>query len=303
MVVRIERVRIVVSGASGFIGSALVASFEAKGHEVLRLVRREASGNSELSWNPAAGELDAAALGVVDAIVNLGGATIEKRWTAARQREIMDSRVDTTSLLARTAAALEPRPSVFLCAGGAGIYGDRGGEVLTEESSSGAGFLADVCRAWEAAADPARAAGIRVVNFRHGIVLARGGGALARLLTPFRLGVGGRIGSGRQWWTWVGMPDVVAAYAFALEGDLSGAVNLCAPNPVTNEQLTHALGRALRRPTVLPLPAFAARLAFGEMADELLLGGQRALPARLLDGGFDFTAPTIDDGLAQALTD
>jgi hypothetical protein len=303
VVVRIERVRIVVSGASGFIGSALVASFEAKGHEVLRLVRREASGNSELSWNPAAGELDAAALGVVDAIVNLGGATIEKRWTAARQREIMDSRVDTTSLLARTAAALEPRPSVFLCAGGAGIYGDRGGEVLTEESSSGAGFLADVCRAWEAAADPARAAGIRVVNFRHGIVLARGGGALARLLTPFRLGVGGRIGSGRQWWTWVGMPDVVAAYAFALEGDLSGAVNLCAPNPVTNEQLTHALGRALRRPTVLPLPAFAARLAFGEMADELLLGGQRALPARLLDGGFDFTAPTIDDGLAQALTD
>ena len=302
-VVRIERVRIVVSGASGFIGSALVPSFEAAGHEVVRLVRREASGTSEVSWNPAAGELDAAALGVVDAIVNLSGATIEKRWTAARQREIMDSRVDTTSLLARTAAALEPRPSVFLCAGGAGIYGDRGDEVLTEESSSGAGFLADVCRAWEAAADPARAAGIRVVTFRHGIVLARGGGALARLLTPFRLGVGGRIGSGRQWWTWVGMPDVVAAYAFALEGDLSGAVNLCAPNPVTNEQLTHALGRALRRPTVLPLPAFAARLAFGEMADELLLGGQRALPARLLDGGFDFTAPTIDDGLAQALTD
>ena len=278
-------------------------SFGAAGHEVVRLVRREACGNSVVSWNPAAGELAAAALGVPDAIVNLSGATIEKRWTAARRREIMDSRVDTTSLLARTAATLEPRPSVFLCAGGAGIYGDRGDEVLTEESSSGAGFLADVCRAWEAAADPARAAGIRVVTFRHGIVLARGGGALARLLAPFRLGLGGRIGSGRQWWTWVGMPDVVAAYTFALEGDLSGAVNLCAPNPVTNEQLTHALGRALRRPTVLPLPAFAARLAFGEMADELLLGGQRALPARLLDGGFDFTAPTIDEGLAQALTD
>ena len=304
-VVRIERVRIVVSGgASGFIGSALVPSFEAAGHEVVRLVRREASGNSEVSWNPAAGQLDAAALGVELQRDRQPERRVRSRSAGPQRgkREIMDSRVDTTSLLARTAAALEPRPSVFLCAGGAGIYGDRGDEVLTEESSSGAGFLGDVCRAWEAAADPARAAGIRVVTFRHGIVLARGGGALARLLTPFRLGVGGRIGSGRQWWTWVGMPDVVAAYAFALEGDLSGAVNLCAPNPVTNEQLTHALGRALRRPTVLPLPAFAARLAFGEMADELLLGGQRALPGAPAGGGFDFTAPTIDDGLAQALT-
>ena len=295
--------KIAVSGASGFIGSALVPALEARGHEVVRLVRRESSGPSEVSWDPAAGSLDPQALGGVGAIVNLSGATIERRWTASRKRDIVDSRVDTSSLLARTAAALDPRPAVFLCAGGAGVYGDRGDEVLTEESPSGAGFLADVCRAWEAAADPARAAGIRVVNFRHGIVLARGGGALARLLTPFRLGVGGRIGSGRQWWTWVGMRDVVAAYAFALERDLSGAVNLCAPNPVTNEQLTHALGRTLRRPTVVPLPAFAARLAFGEMADELLLGGQRALPARLLDAGFEFTAPTIDAGLAQAFAD
>ena len=295
--------KIAVSGASGFIGSALVPALAASGHDVIRLVRRESSGPSEVSWDPAAGSLDPEGLGGVDAIVNLSGATIERRWTASRKREIIDSRVDTSSLLARTAAALEPRPAVFLCAGGAGVYGDRGDEVLTEESSSGAGFLADVCRAWEAAADPARAAGIRVVNLRHGIVLARGGGALARLLTPFRLGVGGRIGSGSQWWTWVGMPDLVAAYAFALERDLSGAVNLCTPNPVTNEQLTHALGRALRRPTVVPLPAFAARLAFGEMADELLLGGQRALPARLLDAGFEFTAPTIDEGLAQALTE
>jgi uncharacterized protein len=296
-------VKIAVSGASGFIGSALVPALEAGGHDVVRLVRRESSGPSEVSWDPAAASLDPQALAGVDAIVNLSGATIERRWTTSRKREIVDSRVDPSGLLARTAAALDPRPAVFLCAGGAGVYGDRGDEVLTEESSSGSGFLADVCRAWEAAADPARAAGIRVVHFRHGIVLARGGGALARLLTPFRLGIGGRIGSGTQWWTWVGMPDVVAAYAFALEGDLSGAVNLCAQNPVTNAQLTHALGRALGRPTVLPLPAFAARLAFGEMADELLLGGQRALPARLLDAGFEFTAPTIDDGLTQALTD
>jgi uncharacterized protein (TIGR01777 family) len=298
---RIDGMRIAVSGASGFVGSALVPALEAAGHDVSRLVRRQAGDASEISWDPAAGILDPAALAGVDAIVNLSGATIERRWTETRKREIVDSRVGTTSLLARTAAALEPRPAVFLCAGGAGVYGDRGDEVLTEDSPSGAGFLADVCRAWEAAADPAREAGIRVVNFRHGIVLAEGGGALARLLTPFRLGVGGRIGSGRQWWSWVAMPDVVGAYSFALDGALSGAVNLCAPNPVTNEQLTNALGRALRRPTVLPLPAFAARLAFGEMADELLLGGQRALPARLLDAGFAFATPTIDEALAQAL--
>ena len=270
---------------------------------MVRLVRREASGPSEVSWDPAAGRLDPSVLGAVDALVNLSGATIEKRWTESRKREILASRVDTTSLLARTAAALEPHPSVFLCAGGAGIYGDRGNDVLTEESSSGAGFLAEVCRAWEAAADPARESGVRVVNFRQGIVLSRDGGALARLLTPFKLGVGGRVGSGKQWWTWVGMADVLAGYAFALAGDVRGAVNLCAPNPVTNEQLTKALGRALGRPTVFPLPAFAARLAFGEMAEELLLGGQRALPARLLETGFEFTAPTIDVGLAQALAD
>lgn len=295
--------RIAVGGASGLIGSHLVPALENAGHEVVRLVRRESRGPSEVPWDPPTGTLDPHALGAVDALVNLSGATIEKRWTESRRREILDSRVDTTSLLARTAAVLEPRPSVLVCAGGAGIYGDRGDDVLTEESSSGSGFLADVCRAWEAAADPAREAGIRVVNLRQGIVLSREGGALARLLTPFKLGVGGRVGSGKQWWTWIGMPDLLAAYAFTLAGDLRGAVNLSAPNPVTNEQLTKALGRALGRPTVFPFPAFAAHVAFGEMADELLLGGQRALPARLLDAGFEFTAPTIDAGLEQALAD
>jgi uncharacterized protein len=293
--------RIVISGASGLIGSALASAFRETGHEVIRLVRTPPSGDDEVRWDPAAGELDTSALQGVDAIVNQSGATIDRRWTQSHKREILDSRVKTTSLLARAAAALEPRPAVVLCAGGVNFYGDRADEVLTEESESGAGFLAEVCREWEAAADPAREAGVRVVNFRHGIVLARHGGALARLLTPFRLGVGGRVGSGKQWWTWVEMTDVVAAYGFALEHDLSGAVNLGSPNPVTNEQLTRALGAALRRPTVLPLPAFAARLVFGEMADELLLGGQRALPTRLLDAGFDFTAPTIDVGIAQAL--
>jgi uncharacterized protein (TIGR01777 family) len=294
-------VKIVVSGASGLIGSALVPALEADGHDVRRLVRREARNPSEIVWDPAAGTLDRGAIAGADAIVNLSGATIGRRWTDARKREILGSRIDTTSLLARTAAAVEPKPSVFVSASGAGVYGDRGDEILTEASEPGTGFLADVVRAWEAAADPAREAGIRVVNLRQGIVLAKDGGALDRMLPPFKLGLGGRVGSGKQWWTWVGLDDVAAAYSFALGGDLSGAVNLSAPNPVTNQQLTVALGKALGRPTLFSLPAFAARAAFGQMGEEMLLGGQRALPRRLLDAGFEFAAPTIDVGLARAL--
>ena len=228
--------------------------------------------NDEIGWNPAGGELDPAALAGADAIVNLSGATIGKRWNAERKAEILDSRVETTRLLARTAAALEPRPSVFVCAGGVGIYGNRDDEILTEDSELGSGFLADVGRAWEAAAQPARDAGIRVVNFRQGIVLSKDGGALERLILPFKLGLGGRVGSGRQWWAWVGLDDVAGAYRLALESDLAGPVNLVSPNPATNRQLVQALGRALHRPTVFPLPAFAVRTVFGEM-------GERA-PAR-----------------------
>jgi uncharacterized protein (TIGR01777 family) len=293
--------RIAVSGASGLIGGALVPALEVAGHDVRRLVRREPAGAHEAFWDPASGSLDRAALDGVEAIVNLSGATIDRRWTGSRKREILDSRVDSTRLLASTAAGLDPRPHVFLCAGGTGCYGDRGDEILTEESAPGTGFLADVCRAWEAAADPAREAGIRVVSFRHGIVLSRAGGALPRLLTPFKLGVGGRVGSGRQWWSWVDMDDLVAAYLFALDGGASGVANLASPSPVTNAQLTKALGKALRRPTVFTLPAFAARLAFGQMADELLLGGQRALPGRLLDAGFEFRYPELDAALAHVL--
>lgn len=293
--------KIVVSGASGLIGSALVPALEADGHEVRRLVRREPRSASEIAWDPAAGTLDGDAVAGVDAIVNLSGATIGRRWTDARKREILDSRVDTTGLLARTAAAVEPKPSVFVSASGAGVYGDRGDEILTEASEPGTGFLADVVRAWEAAADPAREAGIRVVNLRQGIALAKDGGALDRMLPPFKLGLGGRVGRGKQWWTWVGLDDVVAAYSFVLGGDLSGPVNLSAPNPATNEQLTIALGKALGRPTFFSLPAFAARAAFGQMGEEMLLGGQRALPRQLLDAGFEFVAPTIDVGLARAL--
>jgi uncharacterized protein (TIGR01777 family) len=295
-------VRIVVSGASGLIGSALVPALESADHEVLRLVRRQASAPNEVSWDPAAGAIDSGRLVGVEAGVNLNGATVGKRWTANRKKEILASRIESTRLLSTTLASLEPRPSVLVRAGGVGIYGyDRGDEILTEQSELGAGFLAEVGSAWEAAADPAREAGIRVVNFRQGIVLSRGGGALPRLLTPFKLGLGGRVGSGRQWWPWVAAEDLVAGYLLALEGDLAGPVNLTSPNPVTNAQLTKALGKVLKRPTVFALPAFGARLAFGEMAEEVLLGGQRVLPARLLDAGFTFRYAHIDDALVHAL--
>ena len=293
--------KIAVTGASGLIGSALVPALEVAGHEVVRLVRRAAEGPGELAWDSAAGTLDAAGLVGVDGVVNLSGETIGRRWTAARRRDILASRVDSTTFLAETLTALEPPPKVLVCAGGVGIYGDRRDEILTEESGLGTGFLAEVGIAWESAAEPARAAGIRVVNFRQGLVLSRQGGALARLLTPFKLGVGGRVGSGRQWWSWVAIDDLVGAYRFALEGVLEGPVNLVSPSPATNAQFVKALGRALGRPTVFPLPAVAVKTLFGEMGDAALLQGQRALPARLLEAGFTFTYPELDAAFERAL--
>jgi len=291
-------VKIVVGGGSGFIGSALVPALRADGHEVLRLVRRDPTGADERRWDPSAGDLDPGHLAGADVIVNLSGENLGKRWTDRRKRSILESRVSATSLLARTAVAAEPRPTAFLSASAVGAYGNRGGEILTEESERGTGFLADVVRAWEAAADPARDAGLRVVHFRQGIVLSD---VVKRMLLPFKLGVGGRIGSGKQWWSWVSLDDLIAGYRRALDADLDGVLNLTSPNPVTNEQLTKALGRALNRPTVLPVPAFAARTIFGEMGQELLLEGQRVLPARLLAAGFTFGAPTIDVALEGAL--
>ena len=293
--------KVAISGASGLIGSALLPALEGSGHEVIRLVRRKPEGSNEIAWNPEDGSIDVDGLQGVDAVVNLSGATIGRRWTEQRKAEILESRVSSTSLLARTIAELEPRPSVLVCAGGVGIYGDRDDEILTEESTIGSGFLADVGAAWEAAAEPARAAGIRVVNFRHGIVLSRNGGALERLLTPFKLGVGGRVGSGRQWWSWVSLGDLVAAYHFALESDLAGPVNLAAPNPAANVQFVKALGRALHRPSVFPLPTFAVKAAFGEMGEHVLLESQRVLPARLLDAGFAFSYPDLESALEHAL--
>lgn len=295
--------RIAVSGASGLIGSALVPALEASGHEVVRLVRREPQERNEVAWDPNRGTIDADALAGVDGVVNLSGATIGRRWTAGRKAEILDSRVKSTKLLAETLASLVSGPRVLVCAGGIGIYGDRGDAILTEESETGTGFLADVGRAWDSAAQPARTAGIRVVNFRQGLVLAGEGGALGRMLTPFKLGVGGRIGSGKQWWSWVSMDDLIAAYRFALEGELGGAVNLVSPSPATNAQFVKALGKALHRPSVFPLPSVAVRTMFGEMGEAVLLKGQRALPARLLDAGFSFEYPELEPALARALAE
>lgn len=293
--------KIVISGASGLIGSALVPALRADDHEVVKLVRRAPTSADEIRWDPAGGDLDASALEGVDAIVNLSGENLGKRWTEARKRAILDSRVQTTELLARAAAARETRPTVLVVASAVGFYGDRGDEILTEESAHGSGFLADVVHRWEAAADPAREAGIRVVHLRQGIVISKDGGALEPMLLPFKLGVGGRVGSGKQWWSWIGMDDLTACYARALHSDLAGAVNATAPNPATNQQFTKALGAALHRPTVFTVPGFAARALFGEMGDAMLLRGQRVIPARLLDAGFEFTAPTIDVALERAL--
>jgi uncharacterized protein (TIGR01777 family) len=295
-------VKVAVSGASGFIGSSLVPALEAEGHDVRRLVRRPARTPNEVEWDPGRGTVDTAALAGVDAIVHLAGANVgEGRWTDARKREIFDSHVDGTRLLAATAAALDPRPSALVCAGGVDVYGGRGDEILTEDSPLGEGFLAEVGQAKEAAAEPARSVGIRVVSFRQGIVLASNGGALRRMLPFFRLGVGGRVASGRQWWSWVALDDLTSAYAFALRTEIAGPVNLVSPNPVTNEQFTKALGKALKRPTVFPAPELGVRLLYGEMGVEVLVRRPRALPVRLLDAGFEFSYPTIDTALVRAL--
>ena len=293
--------RIAVTGASGLIGSALAPRLLESGHEVIRLVRRAAAEADEAAWDPGAGTVDAGRLAGVEAFVHLAGEEIGQRWSARARREIMRSRVDGTRLVAETAAALEPRPRVLVCASGIGYYGDRGDELLTEESSRGDGFAAEVVAAWEAAAEPARAAGIRVVHLRQGIVLSREGGALRRMLTPFRLGIGGPVAGGRQWWSWISLTDAARAHEHALASDLEGPVNTCAPGLVRNAELTKALGRALGRPAVLPLPRLAVRAAFGQMGLEMLAGGQRALPAKLEASGFAFAHPTIEQGLADAL--
>lgn len=296
--------RVAVTGSTGLIGTPLVRALRADGHAVLRLVRsRPVSGGDEVYWNPALGEIDTAALEGVEAVVHLAGENVgQPPWTEERKRRIRDSRVQGTTLIARTLAGLSPRPRVLVSASATGWYGDRGDEVLTEASGPGTGFLAEVCRAWESSADPARDAGIRVVHPRIGVVLTREGGALERLLTPFRLGVGGKLGSGKQWMSWVALHDVVEAVRFALRADsLSGPANLTSPAPVTNEEFTRTLGHVLGRPTVLGVPEFALKLALGQMADEALLASQRAVPDRLREAGFVFQYPDLEGALRVAL--
>lgn len=294
--------RVAVSGATGLIGGALVARLRADGDTVVRLVRdasRAAAG--DVVWNPDAGTIDGKALEGIDAVVHLAGENVGTRWTEEKKRRIRDSRVNGTRLLAETLARLAHPPRTLVQASAVGIYGDRGEETITEDSPTGTGFLADVGRAWEAASEPAERAGIRVVRLRFGIVLSAKGGALQQMLLPFRLGLGGRIGSGRQWMPWISLDDVVEVIVRALRDErLRGPVNTVVGS-VRNADFTDALGRALHRPTLIPVPGFALRALFGEMADEGLLAGQRVEPARLQAIGHVFHHPTLDDALAAAL--
>jgi len=287
---------ILIGGASGFVGRALVDHLETAGLQVTRLSRRGQSENLRIiPWNPATGKLTLPADTHFDAVIHLGGANIAAgRWTKRRKQELRDSRVLSTDLLARAIAKLPSPPKVFACASAIGIYGNRGDEILNEESTFANDFLGQLALDWEGACKPAKAAGIRTVHLRFGLILDPRGGALAKMLIPFKLGLGGRVGNGRQFMSWISLRDTVRAIAFCLSEDrLSGPVNIVAPNPVTNREFTRALGRAIHRPAVLPLPAFAARVLFGEMADATLLASARVLPDKLLRSGFSFDHTTV----------
>lgn len=291
--------RVAITGASGTIGSALGARLSRAGHTVYRLVRGRAQGEQEIRWDPAGGEVDAAALEGIDAVCHLAGEPLQGRWTETKKRAIVESRHDSTRLLTETIAGLEHPPRTLVCASAVGYYGSRGDEVLTEDSSAGDDFLAEVCQGWEAACEPARDAGIRVVNLRQGVVLES---VLPKLRLPFKLGLGGRIGDGRQYWSWISLDDLVGAWCHAIDdAALSGPVNAVAPHPVTNAEFTRLLGGVLGRPTVIPLPAVVIRSALGELADGLLLASQRVQPSRLDDSGFVFEQPDLEGALRHAL--
>jgi uncharacterized protein (TIGR01777 family) len=294
---------IVIGGASGLIGAALGAALGAAGHTVLRLVRRAPRRDDEITWDPAVGHIDGAALEGVAAVVNLSGESVASgRWTASRRRRIVASRVETTALLARTLATRLDPPEVLVSASGVNYYGDTGDRLADEQAPAGEGFLADLCKRWEAAAEPARKAGIRVVHPRFGPVLTARGGMLAKLLPLFKAGLGGSLGDGRQWMSWIALPDAVAALTHLIErGDLRGPFNVVSPAPVTNADFTRILGGVLGRPTLLRAPGAALRVAFGHMARETLLISCRAVPRRLLSDNFSFSAPTLEAALRSEL--
>ncbi|MFE9447826.1 TIGR01777 family oxidoreductase [Streptomyces sp. NPDC006739] len=296
-----ERSRIAVAGASGLIGSALVRSLTADGHEVVRLVRRAPGGADEVRWDPEREYVDTAGLAGCDVVVNLAGAGVgDRRWTPEYKRRIRDSRVLGTAALARAVTSLDQAPRVFVNGSAIGVYGDTGDRVVDESAPPGEGFLPSLCVEWESAAAPVREAGVRTVFARTGLVVARGGGAWGRLFPLFRAGLGGRMGDGRQYWSYIALHDEVAAIRHLIDTEgLSGPFNLTAPEPLTNREITEAMGRVLRRPTRFAVPAQVLRAALGEMAGDVL-GSQRVVPKRLLESGFGFAFPGIEDALRAA---
>jgi uncharacterized protein (TIGR01777 family) len=293
--------KILISGSSGFVGSALTFSLMAEGHQVHRLVR--SSKDDGIFWDPKKPIADKKALEDFDGVIHLAGESIsEGRWNESKKKEIRESRTEGTRHLTEALISLNSPPKVFICASASGFYGDRGSEVLTEESPAGEGFLPDVCKEWEAAAQIAASKGIRVVNLRSGIILGTKGGALKKMLPPFKLGVGGRIGSGKQFWSWIDLDDVVGIIELALNTDsLQGPVNVSSPAPVTAEVFTNTLAHVLNRPAIFPIPAVAARAAFGEMADALLLGSFRMHPAKVIANRYTFAYPDLESSLRHLL--
>ncbi|MGH9940814.1 MAG: TIGR01777 family oxidoreductase [Pyrinomonadaceae bacterium] len=300
--------KIIATGATGLVGSKLVSALLSEEQQLTRLVRRKPQGQkppgvTDALWEPATGLIEAAQLEGHDAVVHLAGDNVAGgRWTAEKKQRIRDSRVEGTKLLVQTLTQLASRPRTLVSASAIGFYGNRGDELVNEDSPAGADFLAGVCREWEAATEPAAQAGMRVVLLRIGVVLSGDGGALQKMLTPFKLGVGGRVGSGRQYMSWVSLDDVVGVIKYALTNEsLRGPINVVAPQAATNEEFTKTLGRVLGRPTLFPAPAFALRLAFGEMADALLLGSTRVEPRRLGAAGYQFQHPRLEGALRSAL--
>jgi uncharacterized protein (TIGR01777 family) len=295
--------KILIGGSHGLVGTALIKSLEAQGHEIFRLVRHAPTSKTEVEWSPDRYSIALARIEGFDGVVNLAGESIaEGRWTDDKKRRIRESRVKGTKLLGDALANLTIPPKFFICASAIGYYGNRGDEILTETSAPGADFLSQVCAEWEEATALATEKGIRVVNARFGIILDTNGGALAKMLPPFRMGVGGRIGSGKQWMSWIALDDVVGGLNFALTNDaLRGPVNFVAPSPVTNAEFTKTLGKVLSRPTLLPIPAFAIKLLFGEMGEALLLGGQRVAPKCLVGEGFEFSYSQLEPAFAHIL--
>ena len=300
--------KVIVTGSTGLVGRALVRSLLAEGHEVARLVRGDsqqfkAPGTAAVRWDPARGEIDAQALEGHDAAVHLAGEPIaEGRWDEAKKRRVLESRAKGTRVLAEALAGLNAKPRVLVSASATGFYGNRGDEILREESASGEDFVSEVCREWEKGTLAASQAGIRVVHLRIGLVLSTEGGSLPRMLTPFKLGLGGKLGDGRQYVSWITLEDLVGVIRRAIEDEhLRGPVNAVAPGAVTNAEFTKAIGHALGRPTFMAVPAFAARLAFGEIADELLLASTRVEPARLKEAGYEFKHPEIEGAMRAVL--